>query len=80
MAEIGGVIVRDNGNDDCWKNRVGCMAVGVGIGCCESATCSMLRKGLLIIFSVDYFCCKVASENRIFILLVVCGIERHVVD
>lgn len=56
------------------------MAVGVGIGCCESATCSMLRKGLLIIFSVDYFCCKVASENRIFILLVVCGIERHVVD
>lgn len=56
------------------------MAVGVGIGCYGSATCSMLRKGLLIIFSVDYFCCKIASENRILILLVVCGIERYVVD
>ena len=79
MAEIGGVILRDNDNND-WESRVGCMAVGVGIGCYGSATCSMLRKGLLIIFSVDYFCCKIASENRILILLVVCGIERYVVD
>ena len=79
MAEIGGVILRDNGNND-WESRVGCMAVGVGIVCYGSATCSMLRKGLLIIFSVDYFCCKIASENRILILLVVCGIERYVVD
>ena len=64
-------IVVENGSDDCEWVRLAGMAGKGGESEYDAPYLTYLCAN---------FCCNVASKNRILILLVVCGVEKHALN